>query len=205
MAPTLTDSLYGKYEAVVNGVPIKCEVVSVKFLVEGFGTYDHLISSNQIAPGRTLLAELGHGTVEVLLIDSDGTPTVETYEDLGVRKVIDEIVSHPLLTALSGTRSRRFSPPMVVNALRTGVPPSGRVSAEQWQSILTPAVDAYWERVRNFMLNTYSDDFETVTNIVLCGGGSMLLGDRIAPPLTRPKTAQTSSVEGAYHWALRNA
>ena len=200
----IVDSLLGSYEATINGRPVSCEVINVRFILEGTGTYHQLLACGEIEAGPTLLCELGHGTSEIWVLRDGQTPLGSANEDLGVRKVVNEIGSHPQLLALTGTRSRGFSQALLVASLRSGQSPSGRLSQEVWESILFPAVDTYWERVKNYVLNHYADDLQSVSNVVFCGGGAELLGDRIGEPFTRPVEAQTSSVRGAYHWALRN-
>lgn len=206
IAETIARSLKGRYDAIVNGHQINCTVTEAIAVREGFGSWHLMQRAGQLDPGATLLLVLGHGTTEEWLVDDDGEMTGLPSEALAVRHLVDRLANHSTLLDLaaldrSKAGSRGFSPALITAALRNGTSPSGRLALERWEVIRETAVDEWFEELKHHVITTHSDKLQYVSNVVICGGGAALLGDRLQLPFTVPRNPQTSCATGAYLWA----
>ena len=199
----MAKSLMGEYNAIVNGHEVQgARVVNVIPILEGFGTWHLMNASGQLQPGSTLLIELGQGTSENFMFSADGDVTGEVTEDLCVRNLVQRLADHPTMLALSGSASQGFNPALITSALATGQSPSQKLTLERWEAIRESVVDEWASEVFHYICNTHSDRLQHVANVVICGGGAALLGDRIQPPFSVPSCPELASVSGAYQWGL---
>lgn len=198
----LKAALIGQYKAIVNGVEIQCNVTEVLPIPEGLGSY-HAIAP-RLNPGQTLLLELGFGTCEELIIGSDGELEEASAQDsLGIAQLAGAIANDPVVRNLALDNASEVNLSAISAALQA--PTFGRIDEAQWQSIKAKYVTAHLKALQARVRVMFADRSQTVTNMVLTGGGAALLAGfqpKLRDVFLIPENPQTASVRGAYEYQL---
>lgn len=203
-ANAIAQSLMGAYDVTVNGERIQCNVIKAIPELEGRGAY-YLVKP-QLKPGKTLLIEAGHGTSEEWIVSSDGIFDGKVTENLAVSRLVDMIAgdqrvrSHCLKLG-----EQEINRELIAKGLRTGQ--FGSMPVEHWEAIKQHYVATWFDSLKNYLLKAYGSELQSISNILLSGGGSALIRDRAKGFAIIPDTPETASVRGSflYHTAVLGA
>jgi hypothetical protein len=195
---SLKAALIGQYRVVRNGQEIACTVTQVLPVLEGMGSY-HMIKQ-QLKPDSTLLLELGYGTCEEWLIDVTGELVDgKTVDQLGIFNLVNQISADPTVRALLSDNSGTVN----LSALSHGLqqPTLGKISASTWAAMKAKYASDFLKTLQGRLKTQYATQSQTISNIVLTGGGAALLRS-IQPKVDQvfiiPEKPQTASVVGSY-------
>ena len=196
--PALKKVLLGNYSVVRNGHDIKCQVTQVITTLEGIGSYHSV--SHRLKSGKTLLIELGFGTAEIWVIGADGkVSNGAPVDSLGVFNLANAIAAEPVIRNLLQDSSGNVNRSLVSAALKE--PTLGKLSESQWQAIKAKHSNEYLKQLQAFIKTNYAEQSQSLSNIVLTGGGAALLRS-IQPKVDQvfiiPEKPQTASVTGSY-------
>lgn len=193
---TIAARLYGDYDVTVNGVRIQTTVKRAFAELEGKGAY-YLVKP-QLKPGKTLLFELGHGTSEEWIIDSDGFFNGHATENMAVSKLVDTIAGDRMIRShCLRLGEQDVNRELIAKALRTGQ--FGSMPAEHWEAITRPYINGWFDSIKNYLLKQYGSELQSVSNIVMSGGGAALIRDRANGFALIPESPETASVRGCYY------
>lgn len=191
----IAESLKGHYDATVNGRQIRCRVVSAISQLEDEGTYQLL--KPRLKPGRTLLVGMGHGTSQEWIIEPGDFFTGRATEALAVSHLVKQIADDQGIRAHAlklGEQSVNLD--LVTQALRTGQ--FGSMPREHWEAISQKYIGQWFDGLKGYLLKTYSSELQSISNVVLSGGGAELIRDRAGKFALIPDDAQIASAKGAY-------
>ncbi len=195
---SLKTALSGQYRVVRNGQEITCTVTQVLPILEGMGSY-HMVKK-LLKPGSTLLLELGYGTCEEWLIDASGELVDgKTVDQLGIFNLANAIAADPTVRALLADNSGTVNLSALSNGLQQ--PTLGKISASNWAAIKAKYATDFLKTLQGRLKTQYATQSQTISNIVLTGGGAALLRS-IQPKVDQvfliPEQPQIASVVGAY-------
>lgn len=204
--PDLVDTLLGRYSVIRNGQKIECDVIDVRPVLEGIGSY-WAVEGN-LERGNTLLLELGFGTAEMLQIDCNG----EVYDgrvmdELGVSSMVKAIAADQTVRGLlQDTVSGVINPLLISKALKESS--LGRISEDTWGSLKVKYGQEYFRSIQSFLKTQAASEFQGISNLVLTGGGAAFLKG-IAPKISQnfliPDQPEIASVRGAFMRGAINA
>lgn len=194
-AQRMADSLLGSYNITRNGASIRAEVVKAIPTLEGEGSYR--LMQPKLKPGKTLLFELGHGTTEEWIVDETGFFSGKGTESFAVSKLVETIAKDRNVKAkFLKLGEQEVNREMLAACLRSGVLPN--MKQEEWDLLKNKYVAAWMESLKNYLLKKYGTQLQTISNIVLTGGGAALIKDRATKFALIPSDPQTASVRGSY-------
>ena len=195
----LQAALTGQYDVIRNGQSICCNVIEVKPVLEGLGSYN--LVNAQLKPGSTLVVEMGFGTAETWVINNDGqvidgSPVTQ----LGILKLVNAIAADPTVRGvLSANNSTSINLSLISRALKQDT--LGRIDAATWGAIKTRYATEFLKSFQGYLVSQFESQQQNVVNMILTGGGAELL-QAIQPKLSSmfiiPTNAQTASVRGSY-------
>ena len=193
---TIAARLYGDYDVTINGVRIQTTVKRAFAELEGKGAY-YLVKP-QLKPGKTLLFELGHGTSEEWIIDA-GTDFFngQATENMAVSKLVDTIAGDQMIRAhCLKLGEQDVNRELIAKALRTGQ--FGSMPSEHWEAVTRPYINEWFNSIKNYLLKQYGSELQSISNIVMSGGGAALIRDRANGFALIPESPETASVRGCY-------
>jgi hypothetical protein len=188
-----------QFDVTRNGTVIQCKVVKAIAELEGRGSY--YLVRGQLRPGSSLLVEMGYGTAEEWVIDQDGNFSGKASDTLSVGKLAEKIANDPTVRSqLMGIAEAAVNQELISKALRSGT--LGKMDAQTWSLVKTKYVTAWVESVKAYIRKTYAAELQTVSNVILTGGGAALLKDRLPAAFLIPDSPETASVRGCYQHYL---
>jgi hypothetical protein len=196
--------LTGPYNVTRNGHQIRCNVTKVICTPEGLGSYHSVRES--LSAGSSLLFEIGFATGEEWLLDDqgrivDGRPSSK----LGIINLVTAIAADPAVRAAlgHGGNAETINLSLLSAALQSDR--LGRMSEGNWSAIKTKYSKEYLKTLSGYIKSEYSNQLQSVTNVILTGGGAALL-DSLFPAIrehfTIPTDPQTASVRGSFEAQL---
>lgn len=199
---SLKPALIGQYKVIRNGSEITAKVIDVICIPEGMGSF-HAVA-NSLKPGATLLFELGFGTAEELVIGADGELEEATAQDsLGIAQLATAIGNDPIVRNLALDNASEINLSAISKALQE--PTFGRIGESQWHTLKAKYVSAHLKALQARMRTAFGDRSQTITNMVLTGGGASLLANfqpKVKDVFIVPDCPQLASVRGAYEFQL---
>ena len=194
-AHQMAQSLKGSYRVTRNGENIWCNVIDVTPELEGMGAY--YLCKPYLKKGKTMLIEMGHGTSEEWVIDSDGFASGKASEELAVSKLVKRIADDPQITAQAlKLGEQQVNHDLIARALKSGS--IGSMPIEKWQVIKGQHVEEWLSALKGYILKGHGSTLQNVSNIVFSGGGAALVASRLRAFAVVPDDPQTASVRGAY-------
>jgi hypothetical protein len=200
-AQAIGTALKGSYRALVNGVEINCNVTTSYHLLEDEGTY--LAVKGQLKPGRTLLIGSGHGTSQEWLVDEQGRITGKPTQNLAVSNLAKAIAATPEVRSHAlhlGEQTVNLA--AIAAGLRSGK--FGSMPTDIWGVVVARCVETWYQGFTAYLLAEHGSNLQSISNVVISGGGGELLRDRLVGFAIVPPDCQMASVQGAYeHFAIK--
>jgi hypothetical protein len=200
----IAKSLTGPYNVTRNGHQIRCNVTQVIPVLEGLGSYESVKS--RLSPGSSLLFEVGFATGEEWLLDEhgriiDGRPSSK----LGILNLVTAIANDPSVKAALGHGDSAETMNLCLISAALQSDRLGRMSEGNWSAIRTKYAKEYLKNLSGYIKGQYSNELQSVTNVILTGGGAALLNSlfpAINEHFTIPSDPQTASVRGSFEAQL---
>lgn len=193
--------LMGVHHVIKNGQEIKTQVVSVKAVLEGLGSFWTLSPNNHYA--KALIMELGFGTAEIWLVNNDELMDGKPIARLAMNTLCQEIREDPALEIAlkSQFESSLADDNVSVISQALNTPTFATLTEPQWRAIKSRYALQYFEKVRQFIKLNYREWVKSSDYIILTGGGGAFLR-QYAPEVDAyfdiPENPQTASVMGLY-------
>lgn len=197
-------SLAGPYDVTRNGHRIRCTVSQVIMTLEGLGSYESVKS--RLSHGSSLLFEVGFATGEEWVIDErgrivDGRPSSK----LGILNLVTAIANDPSVKAALGHGDSAETMNLCLISAALQSDRLGRMSEGNWNAIRTKYAKEYLKTLSGYIKGQYANELQSVTNVVLTGGGAALLSTlfpQVSEHFIIPSDPQTASVRGSFNAQL---
>jgi hypothetical protein len=197
-------SLIGPYNVTRNGHQIRCNVRQVITVLEGLGSYHSVQKS--LSPGSSLLFEIGFATGEEWLLDEhgrivDGRPSSK----LAILHLVTAIANDPSVKAALGHGDSAETMNLCLISAALQSDRLGRMSESNWNAIRTKYAREYLKTLSGYIKGQYSNELQSVTNVILTGGGAGLLSTlfpQVNEHFIIPSDPQTASVRGSFEAQL---
>jgi hypothetical protein len=201
----LQEQLAGTYSITRNGHQINCTVGKTIGLLEGEGTYLGCKAAGNLAPGATLLVEIGFGTTEIWIFDPQGNPEGQAITEFSVSRLVSAIADDENTRILFGCASGETPDTPRISALLKRVSAEDAIDLKSWASIRKRHTIDWAKAFNAYITKHYAREIRAAGTIVLTGGGAEILRPAFEkiPKFYIPANAQVSSVQGAYHFGGR--
>jgi hypothetical protein len=196
--PALQRALLGQYKIIRNGELIQCAVSTVIPVLEGSGSFYDVQA--KLKPGKSLLIELGYGTAEVWTVAPDGAVDDGRVVDaLGIFNLVNSIAADSTVRSLVQDDAGTVNTSFISSSLQR--PTLGKIGEANWQAIKAKYASEYLRTLQAFIKTQFGDQSQTLSNIILTGGGAALLRDiqpKVDSVFAIPAAPQVASVVGTW-------
>lgn len=201
----LEKTLLGRYKVKINGVSIDCQVISVKCLHEGLGTYFYLqknLHSDKANLEKVKIYDLGFGVANCCVVNNGVIEYYANVPELSVYNLASILEKSPLfqesITHFANGRSNYTS---IAYALEKDLT-LGSIPREQWNNLKKVALQGYFKNLRSHLRAPINNGNIFVNSYVLTGGGAALLkreSSILDSLFIIPNEAQLASLKGIFY------